>query len=248
VPSQVKTKFLSYLWMFYFLFSIGLIGSVLAFGVAVPLYLVGLPRLADRVMCFGIQFLLFVQPWLHARVRFSKRVFTKPEAPGRLYVSNHRSHLDVFFLLAYLPRIRIVAKESLFRIPFLNFMMRILKQIPMESGRIDGYLTTLKIVEERLAKGESVHIFAETTRCVAGLKGVQPFLLAPFQSAIRAKTLVIPIVFKDTDSAWPKGFFGLSLHHHILVEELPAIRAESFQAASELRDLVVKQIEEALAS
>jgi 1-acyl-sn-glycerol-3-phosphate acyltransferase len=248
VPSQVKTKFLSFFWMFYFLFSIGLIGSVLAFGVAVPLYLVGLSRLADRVICYGIQFLLFVQPWLHARVECSPRVFTKPAAPGRLYVSNHRSHLDVFFLLAYLPRIRIVAKDSLFKIPFLNFMMRILKQIPMESGRIDGYLMTLKRVEELLAQGESVNIFPETTRCVSGLQGVQPFLLAPFQSAIRTKTIVIPVVFKDTDLAWPKGFFGLSSHHQILVRELPGIRADSFQAASELRELVVKQIEEALAS
>ena len=234
--------------MFYFLFSIGLIGGVLAFGVAVPLYLLGLHRLADRVICRGIQLLLAMQPWLHARVNLGRREFNAPAAPGRLYVSNHRSHLDVFFLLAFIPRIRVVAKKSLFKIPFLSFMMRVLKQIPMESGRIDAYLSTLKTIEERLADGESVNIFPETTRCEAGTKGVQPFLLAPFQSAIRAKTLVIPIAFQGTDQAWPKGFFGLISENNILVEELPAIRAEEFSSASELRDLAVHRIEEALSS
>jgi 1-acyl-sn-glycerol-3-phosphate acyltransferase len=171
-----------------------------------------------------------------------------PEAPGKLYVSNHRSHLDVFFLLANIPRIRVVAKKSLYRIPLLGFMMRVLKQIPMDSGRIDGYMSTLKIVEEKLDLGESVNIFPETTRCSAGLKGVQPFLLAPFQSAIRAKTVVIPIVFQGTDRIWPKGFFGILSGHPVSVRALKALDARNFQSASELRDQAVAQIEEALSS
>jgi 1-acyl-sn-glycerol-3-phosphate acyltransferase len=140
----------------------------------------------------------------------------------------------------------VVAKATLFRIPILSFMMRTLKQIQMRSGGPAAYLETLREVEKRLEEGEFIAIFPETTRCEAGLLGVQPFMLSPFQTAIQAKTSVIPIVFKNTDQAWPKGIFGIYSRRPISVQALPALQAESFPTAASLRDAVMNQIRGAL--
>jgi len=234
---------MGYLWMGYFLATIAAFGGILAFGVACPLLLLGYVhaparRAGERVMCSGIQWLLRVQLWLRAEVRLANL----RHGGGYLTVSNHRSHLDVFFLIGYIPGVRILAKASLFKVPFLGLMMRLMRQLRVPRGNYKAYVHAMDRVRELLAAGEHVHIFPEMTRCVAGMPGVQTFSLLPFAAALRAGVPIIPIVFSGTDVAWPKGYARLCAEHKVKVAALPAVDSAAFANATQLKDFVHNQI------
>ena len=255
MPSPVKNTSAKTLppcssaWLIYFLISIAFLGSLMAFGICVPLYLLSrfLPNLearADQIMCRGIHLLLRLQPWLRSEIALDL-----PMLPGRGYllISNHRSHLDTFILLAHICGLRILAKKSLFAIPFLGVMMILSRQIPTARGRVDSFMQALQLIRVRLRLGERVHIFAEMSRCPAGFAGgTQNFSLAPFLIAHQENILIIPIVFRDTDLVWPKGVFGLSYRQPIQVRALEVIDPSQFASAELLKNAVQQRINEAL--
>jgi 1-acyl-sn-glycerol-3-phosphate acyltransferase len=241
-----RVKILTKLWLFYFLCTIVVIGSVFTLPLYFPLMALGLlvPAVSgwpDRIMSTGVTFLMSVQPWLKARVRLSL-----PDTKGVLLVSNHRSHLDVFFLLAGVTGVRILARSNLFKIPGLGFMMRASRQIGVERGRIDAWVQAMKAVAERLRAGETVHIFPEMTRCPQGFQSVQPFTAGPFLVAIQEDATIVPVVFKNTDGVWPKGEVGLHFRRPVEVTSLEPLRARDFANADALKAEVWRRIEEAL--
>ncbi|NJL24873.1 MAG: 1-acyl-sn-glycerol-3-phosphate acyltransferase [Calothrix sp. SM1_5_4] len=185
-----------------------------------------------------------VQPWLRAEVDLAV-----PREGGRgvLVVSNHRSHLDAFILLSRIPGVRILAKSALFRIPFLALMMRSTRQIRVERGRLDAWGLAMTEVGRRLNAGEVVHVFPELTRCEPGFSGTRPFVAGPFLAAIQNDALVVPVVFKGTDRAWPKGVFGVGYAEPVVAKSLPPLRARDFANAEALKRDVQRRIEQALA-
>ena len=232
-------------WLSYFMLSLAVIGALFAFVAGSPFYLIGriyrpAHELADRILTAGVRTLLAAQPWFNARVDL-------PSRPGRvLIVSNHRSHLDAFILLSRISGIRILAKEPLFRIPFLGTMMRLMEQIPVRSGRMDAYVEAMEKVRSKLKRGETVHVFPELTRCEPGLAGVQRFSLLPFQIAIQEDVTLLPVVFKGTDSAWGRGARGIRFRTPIEARALEPIEAGGFSSAQELKNAVQTRIEAAL--
>lgn len=234
-------------WLFYFLFTIVLFGIFVGFLMMVPLYLIGrffkpAQDLADSIFCRGVEVLMDVQPWLNLKcdVRLPQSLPSK----GVLLVSNHRSHLDAFILLSRVKGIRILARSSLFRVPFLGFFMRMTRQIASKRGEIASFVNALEIVKDRLKNGETVHIFPELTRCEKGYVGTQDFSALPFHVAIVEKATLVPIVFFGTDYAWPKGQLGLSFRYPVHVVSLPAIDCAQFSTSAQLR-LHVKQLMDA---
>lgn len=239
----------SSLWLLYFLLTIGLIGLFFAYLFATPLFLLGrvfpsLKAVGDRTLGCGIFLLMNVQPWMRADIDLTALQATSGEA--RLLVSNHRSHLDAFLLLSRVPGVRILAKSSLFSIPFLGLMMRLTEQIPVKRGRMDAFFAAMDAVRDRLRERQTVHIFPEMTRCAPGFQGTLNFSSAPFAVALEARVPVIPIVFRDTDQAWPKGTFGLSFRQPIAMRALTAIDSREFSSAADLRNEVQRRIDEAL--
>ena len=246
-PMPKRVKILTKLWLIYFLVTIAGLGI---FVVLVPFF----PSLAlarcsrrfahwpDRALQMGVILLFHVQPWLRSTVDLKVPKKTASDR-GILFVSNHRSHLDVFFLLAGIAGIRVLARSNLFRIPFLGLMMRATRQIRVERGRLDAWVRAMREVAERLRKGERVHIFPEMTRCSQGFNSVQPFAAAPFLVAIQEDVSVVPIVFKNTDGVWPKGHLGLFFRKPIEVKSLQPIRARDFATAELLKSEVWKRID-----
>jgi len=244
---QVKAKSA---WLLYFALSIALIGGVLAYGLVIPLYLLGYfyapaVRTADRVMRDGIWLLMSVQPWFRGEIdpRLSE---LSPAARGCLLVSNHRSNLDVFILLSRIQGIRVLAKNSLFFIPFLGLMMRLSKQIPVRRGSTHSFLDAMDTACARIAGGDVVHVFPEMTRCERGFKGTLHFSLAPFRMAKRAEIPVIPIVFEGTDEVWPKSSLGLRFRKPVKVRALPALDPRDFSSSQDLMLEARRRIEQAL--
>jgi 1-acyl-sn-glycerol-3-phosphate acyltransferase len=235
-------------WLGFFLISIAVLGGFFAYLISVPLLLISKTGVisrnpGERALAYGVHVLLKVQPWLNADVQLPRG---RDQLPGTLYLSNHRSHLDAFFLLAAIPGIRILARSSLFRVPGLGFMMKQLQQISVHRGDAAGYLRAMEQIRDRIHRGESVHVFPEMTRCPAGLDGVQAFSLLPFKMAHDAGCRVVPLVFKRTDAVWPKGYSGLVYGETIQVRTLPALDVRRFTTAAELRTEVVGRIESEL--
>lgn len=245
-----RVKILAMLWLFYFIASIGLIGIFAVGMVYFPvLWLTRLfPRLKgleDRCLRGGVQVLMRAQPWYKSTLIVD---LPQPEKErGLLVVSNHRSHLDVFILLTKIPGVRVLAKSSLFKIPFLGAMMRSTRQIGVERGRLDAWTRAMEQVRLRLKAGETVHIFPEMTRCPAGFPSVQPFVAAPFFVAMQEDVTILPLVFKNTDRAWPKDGAGIYFREPVEVRTLAPVRARDFANAESLRTEVHRRIEEALA-
>lgn len=246
-PREAPGKVLvfSRAWLFYFMLMLTLIGGILVYAAAGPFYLLGrvyppAHGVAGKILCFAVYLLLRVEPWLNADIAIAP-------CPGNLLVSNHRSHLDAFFLLSRIPNIRMVCRESLFRIPFLGLMMRAMRQIPVREKDTASYFQAMEQVRKALLAKESVHIFAEMTRCSPGTVGTARFHLAPFNVAFQEKLPVVPLVFKGTDRAWPKGVFGVSFRAPVRAVTLEALHPEAFASAAELAAETRKRIERFLA-
>ncbi len=234
------------LWMGYFLLTIALIGVPLSVGIYIPLYFLSFlypaaQKPADGILVWGIGWLMRVQPWLE----FDSDLAI-PQG-GVLLASNHRSHLDVFLLLARVRGIHILAKSSLFYIPFLNVMMKVTGQIPIRRGHLDSFWNAMKIAQKRLKAGEVVHVFPEMTRCALGMRGTNAFMTAPFLAAREAGVPILPIVIEGTDRIWPRGWFGLHAGHKVRVRALPAVDPLIFASAEDLSLEVRRLIDKALA-
>jgi 1-acyl-sn-glycerol-3-phosphate acyltransferase len=221
------------LWMSYFLVSIAVLGLFLAFGLCAPFYLLGrhwrpVTSVADQIMQKGIWLLLRLQPWLTLHGKLPA------DLKGKLLIANHRSHLDVFLFLAQVPGVRILAKDSLFKIPFLGTMMSLSRQIPVTRGNMNSYMASLETVKHYLSEKETVLIFPEMTRSLSGL---QEFRLAPFKMAKDAGASIVPIAISGSEKLWPSGRFKLN-SGSVTLTSLPEVKAAEFSKSEELSEYI----------
>jgi len=235
----------------YFVFSIGVLGFIFVWASALPLLWLGrfwksAHLLGGRVLCAGVHTLLAVQPWLKSRVEISLPNIKRNHPRGYLSVSNHRSHLDMFFLLARIPNMRVVAKSSLFSVPFLGSILRVMRDISVERGSAESYLKALEMAEQGLRQGDWVHIFPEGGRCPEGFSGTQRFQLSVFHLAKRTQVSVVPVVFIDTDLCWPKGKTVIRFRQLVKVKSLPPIDPNQFDSAKALMNETQRQINQTL--
>lgn len=192
-------------WFFLAIALVGLPGVLLSG----PFLLIGrrYPRVRRRGATLfrkSVRFLLRTQTWLAADVALQR------PGPGTLLVSNHRSTLDVFLLLAHVDGIRVLSKKHLRRVPFLNAAMRLTRQIFVDARDPQDFLKAMRTIEEGLARGDVVHVFPEYTRAEPGALGTRKFAAAPFQAALRANARIVPLVISGTDRAWPKGRYAIA--------------------------------------
>ena len=120
---------------------------------------------------------------------------------GGLVCSNHQTFMDpVLVGLAYPGRMNYLARQSLFDIPVLRFLMASLDATPIqrEGMGIGGIKETLR----RLKRKELVLMFPEGTRTVNGdLQEFKPGFLALVR---RSKVPVIPVAIDGAFASWPR--------------------------------------------
>jgi 1-acyl-sn-glycerol-3-phosphate acyltransferase len=227
---------LSKFWLAYFMLTILVEGFVFGTLICVPFYLLGrlwrpARAVADQVMQKGIFLLLKLQPWLRLRLQLS----AWPDLPkGALIVANHRSHLDVFVLLAIVPGIRILARQSLFWIPGLNVMMWLSQQIRVGNRGPVSLMQAMARAQTKLQDHDTVMIFPELTRASAEVPTTLPFSLAPFRIACAQKCLIYPLVLENTAIAWPKGRKALASSTTVTARALSPVDARHFSDAQSL--------------
>ncbi|HEU4385935.1 MAG TPA: lysophospholipid acyltransferase family protein, partial [Anaeromyxobacteraceae bacterium] len=118
-------------------------------------------------------------------------------------VANHQSFLDVF-MLARLPwEMKWVAKEELFRIPWLGWMFRLSGDIPVRRGDHESGQAVLAAARHYLDRGMSVMFFPEGTRSRDG--HLQAFKIGAFRLAVEAGVPVLPVAVVGTAEGMPKG-------------------------------------------
>lgn len=113
------------------------------------------------------EFLMRFVAWLliHTfyRVR-GENVERIPEYGAAVLVCNHVSYLDAVVIMAFSPRpIRFVMDHAIFKIPFLSWIFRTGKAIPIASAKDDPWLMEKAFVDiaQALHEGDLVCIFPE---------------------------------------------------------------------------------------
>jgi 1-acyl-sn-glycerol-3-phosphate acyltransferase len=188
--------------------------AILGYPVAIALIVVALPVQA--------LLLLVTAPFDRNRVvpgRFLRFVgvgISKTFPPWRLgvegswpaggpfvVVANHQSMLDIL-LLSRMPReMKWVAKEELFRIPWVGTMLRMSGDIAIRRGDAESGGEALARAKAYLEKGMSVMIFPEGTRSKTGT--LLPFKSGAFRLALEAGVPVLPVAVHGTARGMPKG-------------------------------------------
>ncbi len=159
----------------------------------------------ERVTIFLVYHLagVFLRWTSRLRVRGEENI---PARGGVLYLANHISALDVFLLPWCIYRkypqimLRQVAKEELFRIPVIGWILGKIRAVPISRGK--GSLSAIRAIEDFIRK-DTMAIYPEGTRSLDGKLGRGNRMVGRF---IRnARPTVIPVAIKGTDRIVPVG-------------------------------------------
>jgi len=143
-----------------------------------------------------------LNPWWHFRT-----TGLRVRDPRRPYVavSNHESYADIF-LLCFLPwEMKWLAKQAIFNIPVMGWLMRMAGDVPLVRGNRESALGALGQCRDRLTKRVSVMVFPEGTR--SRTDDLLPFKDGAFHVAVQAQAPVLPIAIAGTRHAMAKNSF-----------------------------------------
>ncbi len=132
----------------------------------------------------------------------------KPSKPA-VYASNHLSYFDTPVLFAKLPfQFRILAKQSLWKIPFIGWYLNRSGQVPVDSASARSAIASLSRGVRALEAGMPLVLFPEGGRTSTGQ--LQPFLSGCAFMAIRAQVPLVPIALVGTYELLPMHTYHLT--------------------------------------
>lgn len=160
-------------------------------------------------------------------------------------VANHRSLADIAVLYKTKMQFKWVAKESLFKVPFIGWNMSLAKHIKLERGSFSSIKKVYREAAGWLRGGMSVLFFPEGTR--SETDEMKEFQNGAFKLAIKEKVPVLPILVEGTGEAIPKGSWLFKSRVPARLVVLPAVDTSSYTGADFilLRDRVRSMLEAA---
>ena len=124
-----------------------------------------------------------------------------------VYAVNHASNVEPPILFDTLhelfPRLRILYKAELRKIPILVRAFDLAGFVPLERGNRDQSLPAIDAAVNALRGGNSFLIFPEGTRSRTG--ELQPFKKGGFIMALKAQAPIVPVAIKGAREAMHKG-------------------------------------------
>ncbi len=119
-----------------------------------------------------------------------------PHGPA-VYASNHLSYMDTPVLFAHLPfQFRILAKQSLWKIPFIGWHLHRSGQVPVDQSTARSSVGSLSRAIAALKGGMPIVLFPEGGRAASGQTG--PFLSGAAVMAIKAQVPLVPVTLVGT--------------------------------------------------
>jgi 1-acyl-sn-glycerol-3-phosphate acyltransferase len=187
--------------------------------------------------------LILVTTGVHVRVEGLERL-----VPGRTYVfvSNHQSIYDIPILFWSLPfQLRIIAKESLGRFPFLGWHLRRTGHMLVDRAHPDKN-AIFSWASSLTSKGLSLIVFPEGTRSRDGR--VNTFKGGSFHLALEAGLPIVPlsvigsrhVMLKGRLATYP-GNVRLVVHEPIDTAPLSGIARREF--ATRVHDIIAPDAE-----
>ena len=167
-----------------------------------------------------------------------------PREGSVVLASNHASYIDVFALVALLPRdILFVAKKEVLGYPIIRTFVRRLGYPTVDRLDFQRSLTDADRVTAALGEGEAVVFFPEGTFVAA--TGLRPFRLGAFKAAIDAGVPVVPLALRGTRLVL-RGNDPFPRPHpiHLFVGEPVSPEGEGLSALVGFRDRVADVIAE----
>lgn len=122
--------------------------------------------------------------------------------PLAIYTSNHTSFMDTPVVFSSLPfQFRILAKQSLWKWPFIGWHLNRSGQIPVDEESGSGSIAGLNRAIRALKSGMPLFIFPEGGRTEDG--EVQSFMKGPAYISIRARVPLVPMALVGTYELLP---------------------------------------------
>lgn len=159
-------------------------------------------------------------------------------------VANHQSLTDIVVLYRTRMQFKWVAKESLFRVPFIGWNLGLARHIKLRRGDFSSIKNVYHEAATWLRDDMSVLFFPEGTRSETGK--MKEFQNGAFKLAIKEKKPVLPIALRGTGDTIQKGSWLFNPKVRCLLKVLPAIETKDFQAGDfgRLRDVVHSKLSE----
>jgi 1-acyl-sn-glycerol-3-phosphate acyltransferase len=168
-----------------------------------------------------------------------------PDGPV-VFVSNHRSALDIPILFAALPRpFRIVYKSSLLYVPLLGLYLAAARHVSIHRSRAFKARRSLAAAATRIRNGVSVALFPEGTR--SGEAPMGSFKRGSFKLAVEAEAPVVPVSLIGLDRIVGRGWIvpgevRVKIHEALVAGPGPgAVETLAQQAESLIRNEVEKR-------
>ena len=124
-----------------------------------------------------------------------------------VYAVNHASNVEppiLFDALSPLfPRLRVLYKAELRKLPILTWAFDLAGFVPLERGNRDQSLPAIERAAAAMRDGNSFLIFPEGTRSRDGQ--LLPFKKGGFIMALKAQAPVVPVAITGTRAAMRKG-------------------------------------------
>jgi 1-acyl-sn-glycerol-3-phosphate acyltransferase len=199
-----------------------------------PLFAVGMVGVRIALAMAGIRY----------RVAGSEHI---ERARAAVYAVNHSSNVEppvVFAVLReLLPKLRVLYKAELRKLPILVRAFDIAGFVPLERGNRDQSLPAIDMATAALQAGNSFLIFPEGTRSRTG--DLLPFKKGGFIMALRAQAPVVPIAIIGARNAMRKGSPWI---YPVEVSVRIGPPVESTGLSVEQRDQLVQQVRERVAA
>jgi 1-acyl-sn-glycerol-3-phosphate acyltransferase len=220
-----------------------------AFVLAVLLYGVTAPfdrnqRLLHGFVCRLCHGFLHLNPAWRVRVEGRDRI---PRGPAVL-VANHQSMTDILATMGLFRQFKYVSKGSLFALPLVGWVMRLLRYVRLERGRPHSTRRMLEDCRAWLRRGVPVLLFPEGT--YAPTEVLLHFKPGAFLLAMEEKVPVVPVLLSGTralmegDGPWlaPRARVTVRVLEPFLV---PAGK-DAAQMAVETRALFARELQRPL--
>lgn len=183
-----------------------------------------------------------LNPYWNVRVKGLENI-----DPKKTYVvvANHQSMADIVVMYQTRMQFKWVAKESLFKVPFIGWCMSLSKHIKLARGEFGSIKKVYREAAKWLRNDMSVLFFPEGTRSTTD--EMKDFQNGAFKLAIKEKRPILPIALKGTRDCIPKGTWIFKTKVDAEVTVLPAIDTSNVSPGdfARLRDSVQAELAKA---